>query len=163
MTQFVLEQGAAALCEARPLAEQPVIECDADPGELLEQFALAMRGKLAAMRALGELRRKHRQRIDPAIRRLQPDRLAIREDQILGERTERNDGLAKRLSEASASLEFRHPVPQQGRETAAREPVPAREAEATQDCAGFAAPWQNVAAQIGRRPHWPENLDAGDS
>src|SRR5207247_9002448 len=82
--ELVLEQGAAPLHETRSLAEQPVIEGDADAVQLLEQLALAMSRELAAMGLLRNFGSKNRQPVDPAVRGHQRDRFAIGGNQILG-------------------------------------------------------------------------------
>ena len=142
--------------------KQPVIEGNADPVELFQQIALTISCELAAMRALCELGRQYSQRIDPAVGGLERDGLAIRGDQLVGERTERNDQFAERLAEARARLKVRHAVPQHRGKAAARQTLAGSDTEATKNCARLAPAWQNVAAQIGRRPHRPENLDSRD-
>ena len=162
VAELLLEQRAALLDKARSLAQQPVIEGNADPVEFLQQIALTISRQLAAMRALCELGRQDSQRIDPAVGGLERDGLAIRRDQLVRERTERNDQFSERLAEARTRLKFRHAVPQHRRQPAARQPFAGSDTEATKNCARLAPAWQNVAAQIGGRPHRPENLDSRD-
>ena len=163
VAQLVLEQRAALLDKARSLAQQPVIEGNADPVEFLQQIALTISCELAAMRALCELGRQYSQRIDPAVGGLERDGLAIRGDQLVGKRTECNDQFAERLTEARTRLKFRHAIPQHRGKPAARQTLAGSDTEATKNCARLAPAWQNVAAQIGGRPHRPENLDSRDA
>src|ERR1700752_3358071 len=133
VAQLVLEQRAALLDEARSLAQQPVIESNADPLEFLQQLALTIGSGLAAMRALDELGGGDSQGIDPAVGGLQRDGLAIGGDQLVGKRTERNDQLAERLTEARTRLEFGHSVPQHPRKAATCNALARSDAEATKN------------------------------
>ena len=59
VAELALEQRAALLDKARSLAQEPVIEGNADPVELFQQIALTISCELAAMRALCELGRQY--------------------------------------------------------------------------------------------------------
>ena len=91
LVELSLEQRAAPLDKARPLAKQPMIERDREAVEFFQQFASQVRRKLAAMRA--RLRRENGKRIDPAYVRVKGDGFAIRRNQVLGQRPERDDKL----------------------------------------------------------------------
>ena len=60
VAQLMLEQRATLLDKTRSLAQQPVIEGNADPVEFLQQIALTISCELAAVRALCELGRQYR-------------------------------------------------------------------------------------------------------
>src|SRR3954470_21648365 len=117
-----------------------------------------MRGKVAAMRP--RFRRKYGECIDPARVGVEPDRFAIREDQIFGECSEGDDKLAIRLAEAGTRLKFRNTIPKHCRQPAARKALPASETQTAEDRPCFTSDWQNVLTEIGGCAHRPEDVDA---
>src|SRR3569832_1195984 len=104
--------------------------------------------------------REYGECIDPARVRVEPDGFSIREDQILGERSERDDKLAVRLTEAGACLKFGDPIPKHCGKAAARKTLPPRKTASTQNGAGLTPARQNVLPEIGRCAHRTQNVDS---